>query len=205
MIQIFIQGFILGLAYLAPIGMQNMYVINSALTKKRYDMYVVVFTTIFFDISLSLASFFGMGYVMDKVPYLKMIILLAGSITIIIIGIQLLKSNPKIDNNITLENSFVKTALACFLVTWANPQALLDGTLLFGSLRASISPDFILIFITGACSASFICFFSLGTLINLFKKAFNNKILKVINIVCGFTIIYYGIKLGFNFYQNLSA
>ena len=32
---IFLQGLTMGLAYVAPIGMQNLFVINSALTNKR--------------------------------------------------------------------------------------------------------------------------------------------------------------------------
>lgn len=32
---LFLQGLTLGLAYTAPIGMQNLFVINSALTKPR--------------------------------------------------------------------------------------------------------------------------------------------------------------------------
>ncbi|CAG9709399.1 hypothetical protein [Clostridium neonatale] len=62
MLKTILRGFTIGLAYLAPIGMQNLYVINSALCRKRSQMYMVVFTTIFFDISLSLACFFGIGF-----------------------------------------------------------------------------------------------------------------------------------------------
>lgn len=203
MLKILIHGFILGLAYLAPIGMQNMYVINSALTRKIKSMYLVVFTTIFFDISLSLACFFGIGYLMDTIPYLKEIILLFGSIMIMFIGIQLLRIKPEMNNSINLEHGFIKTAAACFLVTWANPQALLDGTLLFGGIRASLPENSILIFIIGACIASFIWFFLLGTLVHMFKKAFNTQILRFINIACGIIIIYYGIKLAYNLLKTV--
>jgi hypothetical protein len=34
-LEFLLQGFLLGLAYLAPIGMQNMYVINSAMRMSR--------------------------------------------------------------------------------------------------------------------------------------------------------------------------
>lgn len=38
MLEFLLQGFLLGLAYLAPIGMQNMYVINSAMRMGRLKL-----------------------------------------------------------------------------------------------------------------------------------------------------------------------
>ena len=200
MLETIFRGFTIGLAYLAPIGMQNLYVINSAINRKRSEMYMVVFTTIFFDISLSLSCFFGIGFLMDKIPLLRLIILLVGSITIIIIGFNLIKSNPKINSSINLEHSFLKTAASCFLVTWTNPQAILDGTLLFGGLNATLPSHMASYFIAGSCFASFMWFFSLGSLVHIFKKSFNEKTLKIINVLCGLIIIYYGIKLAYSFF-----
>lgn len=201
MLETILKGFTIGLAYLAPIGMQNLYVINSAICRKRSQMYMVVFTTIFFDISLSLACFFGIGFLMNKFSLIKLIILLVGSITIIIIGIQLIKSNPSLHSSINVEKNFIQTALSCFLVTWANPQALLDGTLLFGGLSATLPADMTSYFIFGACIASFMWFFCLGSLVSIFRKSFNAKALKIINMVCGSVIIYYGFKLAYNFLE----
>lgn len=201
MLETIIRGFTIGLAYLAPIGMQNLYVINSAISSTKSQMYLVVFTTIFFDISLSLASFFGIGFIIDRFPLIKLIILIVGSITIIIIGIKLIKSKPSVDTSIHTEKSFLKIVSSCFLVTWANPQALLDGTLLFGGLNATLPEDMTTYFIFGACFASFAWFFCLGNLVSLFKKSFNEKTLKYINSICGIVIIYFGFKLGLSFVQ----
>lgn len=203
MIETIFKGLTIGLAYLAPIGMQNLYVINSAISKRRSQMYFVVITTILFDISLSLASFFGVGYAMNKIPILKLLILCLGSITIIIIGFQLLKRSPSIDTNLKSNDGLLRIILSCFLVTWANPQAILDRTMLFGSLRASIPDSLITYFIFGACTASIIWFFSLGTIVSMLKKSFNLKSLKIINTVCGVIIIYYGCRIGYNFLKEI--
>ena len=64
------QGFLLGLAYVAPIGMQNIYVINSAIKSEKLKAYQVALVTSFFDISLALACFFGIGLIMNTVPLL---------------------------------------------------------------------------------------------------------------------------------------
>ena len=51
----YLQGLALGLAYVAPIGMQNLFVINSALTQTRLRALVTALIVIFFDITLAMA------------------------------------------------------------------------------------------------------------------------------------------------------
>lgn len=62
----YIQGLTLGLAYVAPIGMQNLFVINSALTQPRWRALLTALIVIFFDITLAMACFFGIGLIMQK-------------------------------------------------------------------------------------------------------------------------------------------
>lgn len=49
----YLQGLALGLAYVAPIGMQNLFVINSALTQPRWRALLTALIVIFFDITLA--------------------------------------------------------------------------------------------------------------------------------------------------------
>ncbi len=203
MIETLIKGFTIGIAYVAPIGMQNMYVINTAMTQRRTRLYMVALITIFFDISLALACFFGMGALIEAVPLVKVLLLGLGSAAIIWIGIDLIRSAPKLDNTVETKKTLIQVVLSCFLVTWANPQALIDGTMLFGGFRASLPADMAKYFIVGSALASATWFLSLGTVVSIFKKAFSEKILKIINIICGLIIIYYGIRLGISFFQTI--
>ncbi len=203
MIETLIKGFTIGIAYVAPIGMQNMYVINTAMTQRRTRLYMVALITIFFDISLALACFFGMGALIEAVPLVKVLLLGLGSAAIIWIGIGLIRSAPKLDNTVETKKTLIQVVLSCFLVTWANPQALIDGTMLFGGFRASLPADMAKYFIVGSALASATWFLSLGTVVSIFKKAFSEKILKIINIICGLIIIYYGIRLGISFFQTI--
>ena len=57
----FLQGLTVGLAYSAPIGMQNLFIINSALNSRRRRAFLTALIVAFFDIVLSLACFFGVG------------------------------------------------------------------------------------------------------------------------------------------------
>ena len=64
----FLQGLTMGLAYVAPIGLQNLFVINTALTQSRRRAAATALIVIFFDISLALACFFGIGALMNSFP-----------------------------------------------------------------------------------------------------------------------------------------
>ena len=62
----FVQGLTMGLAYVAPIGVQNLFVIHSALAHPRRRALATAGIVIFFDVTLALACFFGAGAVMQR-------------------------------------------------------------------------------------------------------------------------------------------
>ena len=68
---IYLQGLTMGLAYVAPIGLQNLFVINSALTHTRKCALLTALIVIFFDVTLALACFFGVGAVMQRYEWLQ--------------------------------------------------------------------------------------------------------------------------------------
>lgn len=95
MVEYFLQGLTMGLAYVAPIGLQNLFVINSALTYTRQRALLTALIVIFFDVALSLACFFGIGTIMQSYDWLKPVILLFGSLIVIYIGVALLRAKAE--------------------------------------------------------------------------------------------------------------
>lgn len=202
MLKHFLDGLLLGLAYVAPIGMQNLYVINTAVKSGRLRAYQVAFITIFFDVSLALACFFGIGILLENVPVLKNAVMLIGSVMVIYIGIGLLRSNPDLNKEVKVNEPLSKIAAICFTVTWLNPQAIIDGTLLLGGFRASLPEIYANIFILGVAVASFSWFTALTTIVSTFRNVIGSKLLKAINIICGSVIVFYGFKLAYTFLNN---
>lgn len=197
MFKVFLQGFLFGLAYVAPIGAQNLYVINSAVSKTKLRAYQTALITIFFDITLALACFFGVGLVLSKFGVIKNIVMLIGCIAVIYIGINLIKLVPKQAEERKVNDTFLKVVSICFAVTWLNPQAIIDGTLLLGGIQASLAAETSKNFIIGAAAASFVWFMSLTTIVTVFKNILTVKVLRYINIVCGSVIVFFGFKLGY--------
>ena len=200
---IFLQGLTMGLAYVAPIGMQNLFVINSALTNKRKRALLTALIVIFFDITLSLACFFGIGTIMQKFKWLQMVILCVGSLIVIYIGISLLRAKTQDLEKDQPTMSIKKTISSACVVTWFNPQAIIDGTMMLGAFHVTLAAGQETPFITGVACASFSWFIGITFLISLISSKFNAKVMRWINIVCGVIIIGYGIKLFVSFVQML--
>ncbi|GHT79692.1 L-lysine permease [Actinomycetota bacterium] len=198
---IFLQGLTLGLAYVAPIGMQNMFVINSALTQKKRRSYFVAFATVFFDVALALACFLGMGALIEYVPLAEKLILLVGSLLVIYIGISMLRAKVGADKSKNVDMPLFKVISTAFVVTWLNPQAIIDGTMLLGAFRVTLPGSEGWIFLFGVMLASIIWFFGITILVQVFGSKFSPSVIKWINIVCGAVIIAYGLKLLVNFFQ----
>lgn len=200
----FLQGITMGLAYVAPIGLQNLFVINTALTQKRSRAYLTALIVIFFDVTLALACFFGVGTIMEKSKLLELAILLVGSIIVIWIGIGLLRSKGSMDSSTDVNVPILKVITTACVVTWFNPQAIIDGSMMLGAFRASLPKEEGLKFIAGVTSASCLWFTGITTFISVFSSKFTDKILRGINIVCGAVIVFYGLKLFYTFIQLIT-
>ena len=89
----------------------------------------------------------------------------------------------------------LKTVGTACVVTWFNPQAIIDGTLMLGAFAATLSAQQATPFITGVETASVMWFLGVTLVVNALAHKFNPKIIGVLNRVCGGIIVLYGIKL----------
>ena len=184
---IYLQGLTMGLAYVAPIGLQNLFVINSALTQKRGRVYLTALIVICWDISLGVSCFLGAGALMQAVPWLQKVILAIGSLIVIWIGIGLLRSKASLEGGKDVNVPVWQLITSAFVV------------MMLGAFRATLPAGGDVPFICGFGSASIIWFLTLSTIVSLLGSRFNEKVLNVINKVCGAVIIFYGLKLLYSF------
>ncbi|MDR1421539.1 MAG: LysE family transporter [Coriobacteriales bacterium] len=216
---IFLQGLTMGLAYVAPIGTQNMFVINAALTKTRRMAYLTALIVVFFDVTLALACFLGVGAVLELWPVTKTIVLLVGSVLVVLIGIRLLRDKGEVrtvaeadkadkadtvtEADRTTNMPLGKVIVNACVVTWLNPQALIDGTMLLGAFRATLPVDEGWHFVAGVMCASLVWFMGITVILHVFRHRFTPRIIRWINILCGVVIVGYGIKLFVDFVMSM--
>lgn len=204
--QYFFQGLLLGLAYVAPIGTQNMFVINTALTQKRRRVLLTALIVCFFDITLAVACFYGVGALISSHPLLELIVVGIGGLVVIWLGIGLIRSKGTLDTGVNTDIPVGKIITTACVVTWFNPHAIIDGSMLFGTYRATLPGAPGTFFIIGVACASATWWFGMSTIVNLLRAKFTDKILRIINIVCGIIIVFYGCKLlysGIQLFQEL--
>ena len=199
----YLQGLTMGLAYVAPIGVQNLFVINSALTNTRRRALLTALIVTFFDVTLALACFFGIGAVMQRFEWLQMLVLAAGSVIVLFIGFGLIRAKGGELEQDRTSMSIRKTISSACVVTWFNPQALIDGTMMLGAFRVTLPGAQSLPFICGVTSASCLWFTGVTLLISVFSSKFNSRVMRWINVVCGAVILFYGGKLFWSFVQML--
>ena len=192
---VFLQGLTMGIAYVAPIGLQNLFVINTALTQTKGRVYATALIVVFFDITLALACFFGIGLLIERWMPLRIGILLVGSLLVIWIGINLIRTKSTLDTSKSVNIPILKVIWSACVVTWFNPQAIIDGTMMLGAFRAALDPSMSQFFILGVAVASTLWFLGISTLITFFSTKFTDKTLNWINIICGIIIVFYGIRL----------
>ncbi|WP_302397072.1 LysE/ArgO family amino acid transporter [Eggerthella sinensis] len=208
MFSVMLQGFTMGLAYVASIGMQNLFVINAAVSQPSTRALITALFVTLFDMSLTLACFFGVGAVMDAVPWLGPLMQLVGGGLVIAIGIVLIAPRRKKDAEPAKKDTAGNAArarmqqpglrsvfVAALLVTWCNPQAFIDGTMMLGAFRATFGGADGLAFVAGACMASLVWFPGMALIVSALGSRFNDRILRVINVVCGLVVIAYGLRL----------
>ena len=73
--------------------------------------------------------------------------------------------------------------------------------MMLGAFKATLPAGTDFFFVGGFASASVLWFLSVSTVISLFSARFTDKTLRVINVICGVVIIFYGFKLLWNFVQ----
>lgn len=190
----FLQGLLVGLATFAPIGMQNLFIINTALVQSLPRILLTITIIGLFDMTLSTAAFYGIGALLEAWPVFNLIILIAGGLLVAYLGYKTFKTTPslkKVDTNIPIKNIL----LMALLVTWGNPQAVIDASMMLGAFRANIPAESIYHFFFGFLAMTPIWFgFLAGTMYVLAKKIKISHLVWI-NRVCGTVLIIYGIKL----------
>ncbi len=202
MLAIAMQGLLFGLAYVAPIGTQNLYVINSAMQQNKLHIMTAVISVIFFDISLAIACYTGVGILLDKYVILRELILILGALVIFYIAVDLIRANLKLKIDKTNLHNLKDIIFTAFAVTWFNPQAIIDGSLLLGSFKSSLPVGSSMYFLLGVCLASCMWFSALAFIVHKFTNAIQRAV-RYINIVCAIILIFYGMRLLYIFLTDI--
>ena len=190
----FLQGLLVGLATFAPVGMQNLFIINTALVQPVRRIILTLIILALFDMSLSAAAFYGIGAVLEMWPITKLIVLILGGLLIVYMGGNIFRTEPDM-RNVNTHIPIKKIIMSAIAVSWGNPQAILDATMMLGAFQANIPKEGIYYFFAGFLTMTPMWFGALATTMHLLAKKIKISHMVWINRFCGTVLTIYGIKL----------
>lgn len=151
---IYLRGILVGFAFVAPIGMQNIYMFNNALSNKMSKALLYNFLVWFCDALFSFAAFYGIGALISDNEIVKIIVMLVGGALTSYIGFNIIRSAKQTAIGSDSKKQTLKQALmTALIVSWGNPQAMIDGTMMLGASRATLTFEQSILFITGVVTA----------------------------------------------------
>lgn len=193
---IYLRGILVGFAFVAPIGMQNIYMFNNALSNKMSKALLYNFLVWFCDALFSFAAFYGIGALISANEIVKIIVMIIGGALTSYIGFNIIRSARQTAIGSDQKKQTLKQALmTALIVSWGNPQAMIDGTMMLGASRATLTAEQSILFITGVITASFIWDHGITVGFNLLRDRLPKKFLLAINLISGIIVAVYGLYL----------
>lgn len=193
---IYLRGILVGFAFVAPIGMQNIYMFNNALSNKMSKALLYNFLVWFCDALFSFAAFYGIGALISANEIVKIIVMLVGGALTSYIGFNIIRSAKQTAIGSDSKKQTLKQVLmTALIVSWGNPQAMIDGTMMLGASRATLTFEQSILFITGVVTASFIWDHGITIGFNLLRDKLPKKFLLAINLISGIIVAVYGLYL----------
>ncbi|MDO5368152.1 LysE/ArgO family amino acid transporter [Kocuria sp.] len=188
-----------GLALIVAIGAQNAFVLRQGI--RRQHVWTVVLLCIASDVFLISVGTAGIGFLIERVPWLLEIFRWGGVIYLVGFAIQSFRSAMKPQGLQAAgegggsRTSVVLTTLA---LTWLNPHVYLDTVIMLGNL-ANQQGDQRWVFSAGAITGSVIWFIALGTGAKALSRVLNTPLTwRIVDVFVGVVMLAIALTLALN-------
>ncbi|WP_242142899.1 MULTISPECIES: LysE family transporter [unclassified Bacillus cereus group] len=202
---IFLSYIFLGLSLSAPIGPINAAQMDKGIKYGFFHSWVLGIGALIADLIYMLLIYFGVVHFLQT-DIVKLFLWSFGTFVLFYTGIESLKSA----NEITITNhrskeSIVKTFFSGFFMSLSNPISILFWIGIFGSILAktasSYDNDQLLLYSLGIILGIFLWDITMATISSSFRNILNLRVLSLLTILSGLSLIGYGIYFGFQVYQ----
>jgi L-lysine exporter family protein LysE/ArgO len=195
MLAVYLKGMLISIALVSSIGMQNLFVFNNALGNRLPKAMLYALFVWVADLVLTVAAFLGLGTLISANDTIRLIVMFIGGLIVIWIGIGTIRS-ANASSLGGAQASTVKQALTgAIVVTFANPQAIIDTGLMLGAMRGSLPAGEVAPFLLGVLSATALWFFGISLVLSLLRSRLPKKLMLWVNIISGVIVTGYGLSL----------
>lgn len=203
-IELLVKGIIIGLLASIPLGPIGVLCIQRTINKGRLSGFISGMGAAVADTIFALVAGFGLTFIINFIEKQHNLFQFFGGILIMMLGVKIFFSNPikQLRKNRKKKNNLFEDFFSVFIITISN---LLAAIFLFGALFAGIggvkatsSPLATTYTVIGVFAGGSLWWYSLSTLVNLFRRKFRLKQLWWINKMTGLVIFIFGIAAIFS-------
>ena len=194
------KGMLVGLMVSIPLGPMGVLIIQKTLHKGALSGFIAGMEAASADFFYASVAAFGLGYVINTVQTHELLLQIIGGIFLLCIGLKIYFDNPIRQIRQRRQGRVSKTGLlgdylSLFFLTVSNPitvvvfMAVFAGMSVFGESSSMLGE---LLVVIGVLLGGGVWWYTLSTLVNIFRKKFRLRVLITINRVSGLVITILG-------------
>ena len=180
------RGILIGLMVSVPLGPMGVLIIQKTLQKGALAGFVAGMGAACADLFYATVAAFGLGFVINVIQTHELILQIIGGIFLIIVGLKIYFDNPL--KQIRMKKRVTKKGLLGDFLTLFF-LAVFAGASVFGDDPSYRIELFVL---SGVVIGGGLWWYTLSTLVNIFRKKFRLRVLITINRVSGVLITVLG-------------
>ncbi|HDR5039433.1 TPA: LysE family transporter, partial [Bacillus anthracis] len=202
---IFLSYVFLGLSLSAPMGPINAAQLEKGIRSGVFHAWILGIGALLADVIYMALIYLGVIHFLEK-DIIKLFLWSFGAFVLIYTGIESLKNANQISiSNTRNDDSIIKSFFSGFFMSLSNPLTILFWLGIFGSILAkaasSYSKEQLLLYSFGTILGIFIWDIMMASTSSIFRKILNTRILSLITVISGISLIIYGLYFGFQTYQ----
>ncbi|PFV68673.1 amino acid transporter [Bacillus sp. AFS059628] len=202
---IFLSYVFLGLSLSAPMGPINAAQLEKGIRSGFFHAWILGIGALLADVIYMALIYLGVIHFLEK-DIIKLFLWSFGAFVLIYTGIESLKNANQISiSNMRNDDSVIKSFFSGFFMSLSNPLTILFWLGIFGSILAksasSYNKEQLLLYSFGIILGIFIWDITMASTSSIFRKILNARILSLITVVSGISLIIYGLYFGFQTYQ----
>lgn len=193
------RGILIGLMVSVPLGPMGVLIIQKTLHRGALAGFVAGMGAACADLFYATVAAFGLGFVINTITAHELILQIVGGIFLLVVGLKIYFDNPlkqiKAKKKRVTKTGLLGDFLSLFFLTASNPVAIVvfmavfAGTSVFGDEPSYRIELFVL---SGVVIGGGLWWYTLSTLVNVFRKKFRLRVLITINRVSGVIITILG-------------
>ncbi|MDR1757287.1 MAG: LysE family translocator [Culturomica sp.] len=193
------RGMLIGLMISVPLGPMGVLIIQKTLHKGALSGFVAGMGAAFADLFYAIMAAFGIGLFVNVIQTHEILLRIIGGIFLLIVGLKIYFDNPlkriKSRRRVT-KKGLLGDFLSLFFLTASNPitiivfMAVFAGTSVLGGDAPGLLPEIFVL--AGVLLGAAAWWYTLSTVVNIFRKKFKLRVLISINRITGIVITILG-------------